>query len=74
MICKSCKTENPEEAVYCKNCGNRLDGKIYCPSCGKENPEDAKVCVMCGARIVAGDGAPVNSAPAKQKTAVRRSS
>lgn len=64
MICKNCETENPENAVYCKNCGKRLDGKQICPSCGKENPGDAKVCTMCGTRIVAEDGA-----PAKQKTA-----
>lgn len=24
MFCRNCGEENPENAVYCKNCGNRL--------------------------------------------------
>lgn len=24
MFCQECGTENPEGAVFCKNCGNRL--------------------------------------------------
>ena len=30
-ICSKCKTENLEEANYCKECGTKL-GKV-CPSC-----------------------------------------
>lgn len=50
MECKFCSTENSDNAVYCKNCGKRLDGKIVCPSCGKTTDAGA-YCEMCGARI-----------------------
>lgn len=50
MECKFCSTENSDNAVYCKNCGKRLDGKIVCPLCGKTTDAGA-YCEMCGARI-----------------------
>ena len=32
MECKKCSAVNPEEAVFCRNCGKRLDGKVSCPA------------------------------------------
>ncbi|MDE6273632.1 MAG: zinc ribbon domain-containing protein [Clostridiales bacterium] len=51
MNCKRCGTENPEEAVYCQNCGKRLDGKISCPVCKTINQEEANFCISCGAKF-----------------------
>jgi ribosomal protein L40E len=52
-ICPHCKTKNPEKAVFCVNCGKKLDKKlkVTCPSCGTENQEDAKFCVGCGENL-----------------------
>lgn len=71
MICKNCRTENPEEAVYCLHCGNRLDDKKICPVCQKENPEEAFFCLHCGKRLADGNGtgapqAEQSEAPAKK--------
>ncbi len=51
MICKYCSTENPDNAVYCLECGKRIDGKIVCPICSTANEERAKFCLACGSRI-----------------------
>ncbi len=51
MECKNCGVENDESAVFCKSCGNRLDGKIKCPGCGEYSDEGSAFCVHCGARI-----------------------
>ena len=51
MDCKYCGTPNPEDAVFCKECGKRLDGMKVCPSCGKMIPEDGKFCLYCGFRM-----------------------
>lgn len=51
MECKNCKTVNSDDAVFCKNCGTRLDGKKNCPSCGAVIEEDSVYCNACGARV-----------------------
>lgn len=51
MVCKRCSTENPEEAVFCQKCGNRLDGKKPCSACGALNNEEANYCIACGKKI-----------------------
>lgn len=51
MECKNCKTVNSDDAVFCKNCGTRLDGKKNCPSCGAVIEQDSVYCNACGARV-----------------------
>ncbi len=53
MICNTCGAENPEEAVYCMQCGNRLDGKKVCPKCGGLVDGAANFCMICGYRFSA---------------------
>ena len=40
-----------ENAVYCCECGARLDGKKACPECGQFIDEKYTFCVYCGARV-----------------------
>ncbi len=49
-VCPHCKTKNPEKALFCVNCGKKLEKNlmIKCPSCNAENAENAKFCVECG--------------------------
>src|SRR5262249_61552046 len=41
-----CNPENPADAVFCQECGSRLEEA--CPSCGTPNRLDAKFCKKCG--------------------------
>ena len=49
MECPACKTENPETAKFCQNCGAKLI--LTCAECGTELPSSAKFCYECGALI-----------------------
>lgn len=62
MKCNNCGTENPDEALFCKNCGARLDGNVTCPHCGKLLPADSKFCMYCGYRF--GDAYAQTNVPA----------
>lgn len=44
--CSHCKTENPEDAKFCKKCGHSFE--LKCPKCGVMNSGDASFCVQCG--------------------------
>jgi ribosomal protein L40E len=46
MKCSRCQHENPGDAVFCEECGSRLEG--VCPGCGTANRLDAKFCRKCG--------------------------
>ena len=49
MKCPECQFENPEEAIFCNDCGNKLE--FACPECGKVNPLGSKFCNECGQRL-----------------------
>ncbi len=49
MQCCHCKSENPAEAKFCDQCGERLDWK--CSGCGETNRSNAKFCKKCGQRL-----------------------
>jgi ribosomal protein L40E len=64
-VCPQCKTKNPEKAIFCVNCGSKLDKNlnIKCPSCGDENTANAKFCVGCGKKL----DQPIKTEPIKIK-------
>jgi len=46
MTCSRCACENPGDALFCENCGARLERT--CPSCGAPVSADARFCKRCG--------------------------
>jgi class 3 adenylate cyclase/predicted ATPase len=50
MTCPRCQHENPADAVFCQECGTRLEAA--CPGCGTANQLGAKFCKKCGQPMV----------------------
>jgi class 3 adenylate cyclase len=46
MKCPKCQFDNLEGAMFCNECGSKLE--LACPDCGKMNPFDSKFCNECG--------------------------
>src|SRR5579883_2264304 len=61
MRCPNCQTENPANAKFCLECGNRL---VVCPNCGTVNLPVAKFCIECGTPLAA-QGASAAPPPAR---------
>src|SRR5262245_61312953 len=49
MQCPRCQHENPADAVFCQECGTRLE--MTCPGCGTANQLGAKFCKKCGQSV-----------------------
>src|SRR4030095_10584335 len=49
MICTQCQSENSFNAIFCDQCGVRLE--TACPKCGEPNRSEAKFCRNCGQLI-----------------------
>src|SRR5262245_9980784 len=49
MICSQCQSENSFTAIFCDQCGARLE--TACPKCGEPNRQGAKFCRNCGQLI-----------------------
>jgi class 3 adenylate cyclase/tetratricopeptide (TPR) repeat protein len=48
--CLHCQAQNPGDAVFCENCGSRLE--VVCPNCGGATRLGAKFCKKCGQRLL----------------------
>ena len=59
MECPRCLTPNPADAVFCEECGSRLEAA--CLSCGESNRLSAKCIVRRHVGIYVGDGDFVHS-------------
>ena len=46
MKCLRCQQENPADAVFCQECGTRMEAA--CHGCGTANQLGAKFCKKCG--------------------------
>jgi class 3 adenylate cyclase len=46
MKCSKCRTENPEGARFCIECGGIME--FRCPKCGEITPAKGKFCMECG--------------------------
>ena len=46
MKCLKCQFDNPEDSVFCLECGNKME--FRCPQCDNLLPIDAKFCNKCG--------------------------
>jgi len=55
IVCTNCRAENSKDAVFCDNCGARLE--LICTGCGQTNRPGAKFCNQCGRTLIRPDGA-----------------
>ncbi len=49
MKCLNCGFENTEDAVFCENCGKKIEN--ICPNCKYGNRVGAKFCRKCGTKL-----------------------
>src|SRR5712692_7625395 len=61
MKCPRCQASNPVDAVFCEECGARLEAA--CASCGEPNRLGAKFCKKCGQPLVQAGAAGSVAAP-----------
>lgn len=48
--CGKCDAPLADDAKFCPQCGERVDGKKVCPGCGREIAESSVFCTYCGKR------------------------
>ncbi|MCI0577537.1 MAG: zinc ribbon domain-containing protein [Chloroflexi bacterium] len=60
VICRQCKTSNPQGSKFCNNCGAPLPPSTHliCPNCQSPNPRHLVYCDKCGARLLKESGLP----------------
>ncbi len=69
MICAKCHSDNLADAVFCAECGARMEQA--CSACGTTNPPNSKFCRKCGKRLAAVDPQLARTRAAAIETSVR---
>lgn len=72
MICKYCNAQLPDGAVFCGNCGHKVEPvsqSVFCSNCGAAMEAGEVFCSNCGAQM--GNAAPdvIPAVPRKEKWA-----
>ena len=49
MLCANCSSDNPADARFCEQCGQKLE--LTCPSCSAPVSPGARFCKQCGAGL-----------------------
>ena len=62
MRCENCGSELPNGALFCDNCGKKVEAKPkkFCGNCGAEMDADAAFCGECGASVSSTPDAQIN--------------
>ena len=73
--CGQCGTENRDDARFCIECGDRIDGRLECPSCGESVRDTAAFCHICGAAMgeAATTSGPTSRTPSRPRPATTSS-
>jgi class 3 adenylate cyclase len=58
MKCPKCQFENPEDSMFCGECGSFLEIELTCPKCGSKPPIGFKFCNKCGHDLTKTEVAP----------------
>ena len=66
MFCKNCKSEIPDDSIFCQECGAKVErddkGPKTCPKCGNAVEEGDLFCMACGEPL-SGEGEPEQIVP-----------
>ncbi len=74
MNCPNCNTPATEGALFCRECGTKLEAAPanLCPTCGRELKEGVRFCAGCGTPVGAPapvvEEVPVTEAPVVEET------
>ncbi len=68
MKCSKCGNELMSGAVFCDNCGNKVEFSpaIVCPKCGSKCASGTEYCGECGTKIVPSSASGAASATSKR--------
>jgi class 3 adenylate cyclase/tetratricopeptide (TPR) repeat protein len=61
MLCAACQFENEPDALFCEQCGERLEHP--CPTCGTVARAEARFCRKCGQRLTPAGSAAAPAGP-----------
>lgn len=56
MKCQNCGSELQDGALFCRDCGSKVETIQFCRKCGAKITTDSSFCSHCGARIELYDG------------------
>lgn len=69
MFCKNCKSEIPDDSIFCQECGAKVErddeGPKTCPKCGNAVEEGDLFCMACGEPL-SGEERPEQIVPDKR--------